>query len=312
MSTSPSPRVIRQPGDYCYTYSPFYTPIAEVDDGETVVVHTLDAFENKLNTPADKASELCNYPFVNPQTGPIFVRGAEPGDTLAVEIHAIEPDREYAVTSLIPGFGGLTGTDKIAMLNDPLPEETRVLPIRDGHVVFSDSILIPYEPFMGTMGVAPQIEAINCLTPNNYGGNMDCLETCPGHEILFPVFIEGAHFFTGDCHAAQGDGELTGVACEIPARATLSFRVIKGQSIGWPRIISDDFIMVAGSARPLDDAVRIASVELIAWMVAEYGFDQWDAYHLLGQVGRLRIGNMVDPNYTVVAKMPRRYLGETT
>jgi len=302
-------REIRQTGDYCYTYSPFYTPIAEVEPGEKVVVYTLDAFENKLNTPEDKASVLCNYPFVNPQTGPIHVRGAEPGDTLSVKIHDIQPERDYAVVALIPHFGGLTGTDKTAMLNEPLPEETRILPIRDGHIIFNEKIRIPYEPFMGTMGVAPEIEAVNCLTPSYYGGNMDCLETCPGHEIQFPVFVEGAHFFTGDCHAAQGDGEITGVACEIPARVTLSFEVINGRKIGWPRIVSDEFIMVAGSARPVDDAVRIACKELIEWMMADYGFERWDAYHLLGQVGRIRVGNMVDPNYTMVAKMPKRFLG---
>lgn len=301
-------REIQQPGDYCYTYSPFYDPIAEVETGEKVVIYTVDAFENKLNAPEDKASKLCKFPFVNPQTGPLFISGAEPGDTLSVIIHNIEPDREYAITALIPNFGGLTGTSSTAMLNDPLPEETKVLPIRDGQVIFNDDIHIPYEPFMGTMGVAPEIEAINCLTPSYYGGNMDCVETAPGNEVQFPVFIEGAHFFTGDGHATQGDGEITGVACEIPTKVTLSFEVIKGKKIGWPRIVSDEFIMVAGSARPLDDAVRIACVELIDWMVSDYGFERLEAYHLIGQVMQMRLGNMVDPNYTAVAKMPRRYL----
>ena len=303
-------REIRQPGDYCYTYSPFYTPVAEVAEGEKVVVYTVDAFENKLNSPEDKFTDLCTYPFLNPQTGPIYIRGAEPGDTLSVTIHDIVPDRDYAVTALIPNFGGLTGTQKTAMLNDPLPEQTRILPIEEGEVLFNERIRIPYEPFMGTMGVAPEIEAVNCLTPDYYGGNMDCVETRPDNEVLFPVFVDGAHFFTGDAHATQGDGELTGVACEIPARVTLSFKVLKGKTIHWPRIISDEYLMTAGSARPLDDAARIAWVELIDWMVADYGFEKFEAYHLLGQVGKMRLGNMVDPNYTMVAKVARRYLPE--
>ncbi|MBI2193425.1 MAG: acetamidase/formamidase family protein [Planctomycetes bacterium] len=308
MARKETSRHIRQTGDYCFTYSPFHRPIAEVRPGEKVVVHTIDAFGNKLKSPRDRATELCHFPFVNPQTGPIFVRDAAPGDTLAVTVHRIDPDRDYAVTALIPQFGALTGTRATATLNDALPEQTRILPIRKGQVHFGRRIRIPYRPFMGTMGVAPQIEAINCLTPSYYGGNMDCVETCPGHEVQFPVLVEGAHFFTGDAHATQGDGEITGVACELAARVTLSFRVIKGQAIRWPRILSRDFIMVAGSARPLDDALRIACVELIDWMAEDYGFDRLEAYHLLGQVVQIRVGNMVDPNYTVVAKMPRKYL----
>ena len=301
-------REIRQPGPYAYTYSPFHEPIARVEQGETVIVHTLDAFENRLNSPADKASVLCNFPYVNPQTGPLYVEGAEPGDTLAVKIHAIEPARDFAVTALIPNFGGLTGTGTTAMLNDPLPEQTRLLPLRDGHVVFNERIRIPYAPFVGTIGVAPQIEAINSLTPGTWGGNMDCVETAPGNEAWFPVFVAGAKFFVGDAHATQGDGEVTGVAAEIPARMTLSFRVLKGKRIGWPRIVSEEYLMATGSARPLEDAARVAWKELIAWLVADYGFDRLDAYHLIGQCGQMRLGNMVDPQYTMVAKIARRYV----
>jgi len=301
-------REIRQPGKYAYTYSPFNQPIATVKPGEQVVIHTLDAFENKLNSESDLCTEKCFFPFLNPQTGPIFVEGAEPGDTLSVKIDAIEPAREYAVTALIPNFGGLTSTAYTRTLNAPIPEETRLLPIRGGYVHFSDRIKLPYEPFMGTIGVAPQIEAINSLTPGNWGGNMDCVDTCPGNTVHFPVRVPGALFYTGDAHATQGDGEITGVACEIPARVTVTLNLIKAKCIDWPRIENDEYIMATGSTRPLDDAVRIASCELIEWMVRDYGFNRLDAYHLLGQAVKYRIGNMVDPNYTVVAKMAKKYL----
>jgi acetamidase/formamidase len=279
-----------------------------VKPGELITLRTPDAFENKLRTSRDKCSKKCHFPFLNPQVGPIHIGGARPGDTLAVKIHDIRPDRDYVVTAMIPGFGGLTGTATTAMLNDPLPEETRIFPIRDGEIHFNRHIRIPYRPFMGTIGVAPAIEAINSLTPGYYGGNMDCIETAPGNEVWFPVLTEGAQFFTGDAHAAQGDGEVTGVACELAARVTLSFRVIKRKTIAWPRIISDEFIMAVGAARPLEDAARIAWVQLIEWMVEDYGFARSDAYCLLGQVGQMRLGNMVDPNYTMVAKLPRQYL----
>ena len=183
------------------------------------------------------------------------------------------------------------------------------LPFEDGGVRFDKDRVIPYEPFLGTMGVAPEIEAVNALTPDYYGGNMDCVETRPGNEVWFPILVHGAHFFTGDAHANQGDGGLTGVALEIPAKVTVTFDLKKDYTVQWPRIISKEFIMVAGSARPLDAAARIAWVELIDWLVNDFGFDRLKAYHLLGQVGQMRLGNMVDPKFTMVAKMPRKYLG---
>jgi acetamidase/formamidase len=302
------PVLIRQRGKYSYVYTPFLKPIAKVKQGQPILLHTPDAFENRLSRPEHLCSQRCTPPFFNPQVGPIHVQGAKAGDTLAVTIHSIEPDRDYVVSALVPNFGALTSTSVTATLNKPLPEETRIWPLKDGFVHFNDKIRIPYEPFVGTIGVAPKIEAINALTPGYWGGNMDCVETSPGREVWFPVLVDGAHFFIGDAHATQGDGELTGVACELAAKVVVSFRVIKNKTIAWPRIISDDEIMVAGSARPLDDAVRIAWCEMVRWLAADYGFTELDAYHLIGQVGKMRVGNMVDPNYTVVAKVAKKWL----
>ena len=301
-------REIHQIGPYCYTYSPFHKPIAQVEPGERVCIYTPDAFENKMTPQVEHMSDVLNFPFLNPQTGPVIVRGAEPGDTLVVQIHSIEPTRDHAVTGIIPHFGGLSSTTDDPTLQEPLQEDFRYLPIREDGIHFDQKRVIPYRPFMGTMGVAPQIEAISSLTPDYYGGNMDCVDTCPGNEVWFPVLVEGAHFFTGDAHANQGDGELTGVALEIPVKVTVTFELKKGYAINWPRIISPEYIMVAGSARPLDAAARVAWAELIHWMVTDYGFEEKDAYHLLGQVGRMRLGNMVDPKMTMVAKCPRIYL----
>ena len=267
-------RVIRQPGPYCYTYSPFHSPIGTVEPGETVEIHTVDAFENKMTPEVKRFADVCTYPFLNPQTGPIVVSGAEPDDTVVVKIRDITPTRDHAVTGTVPYFGGLTSTTLDPTLQLHLEEQWLFLPIEDDGIRFDEKRVIPYEPFMGTMGVAPKIEAVNALTPDYYGGNMDCVETRPGNEVWFPVLAEGALFFTGDAHASQGDGELTGVALEIPAKVTVTFELKKGYKINWPRVVSDDFIMVAGSARPLDAAARIAWVELIDWMVADYGFDR--------------------------------------
>jgi acetamidase/formamidase len=137
---------------------------------------------------------------------------------------------------------------------------------------------------------------------------MDCVETKEGTTLYFPVFVEGGLFMLGDGHAAQGDGEICGTGLECPLEVTVKVDVIKGKSINWPRFEDDEHIMVAGSTRPLIDAFRSAQVELINWLVEDYGFDRWDALQLVSQVGVARIGNVVDPKYTVVAKFPKKYL----
>ena len=291
-----------------YTYGAQHPPLTTVKSGETVEIHCVDSADNCIQHSSDLPSEKLKYPYLNPQTGPVIVEGAEPGDSLAVKIHKITPTTEWAWSALIPHFGALTETPQTAMLHDPLPEKVWIYPLKGGQVHLRNGIKIPFQPFAGTMGTAPQIESISSLAPGNHGGNMDCADICPGNTVLFPVRAEGAHFMVGDLHAAQGDGELCGVACEMAGAITLTFHVLKKQPINWPRVISDDFIMSIGSARPLEDAVRIATQDVVMWMEADFGFDRWEAFQLLSQVCQLRIANMVDTTYSVVATFPQRYL----
>lgn len=126
-----------------------------------------------------------------------------------------------------------------------------------------------------------------------------------------PVRVPGALFYTGDAHGSQGDGELCGVALEISARSVLTFDVIKGQAIDWPRIESPDKLMTVGSARPMEDAARIAYAELVEWLAADYGYERFDAYQLLTQLGEMYVGNMVDTNYSLVAGVAKDHLATT-
>ena len=307
MSSDSGPREIVQPGEYSYVFSPYLEPIASVAPGETVVVYTEDAFTGRIQGPEDLPSRVLDER-LNPQTGPIYVEGAEPGDTLAVRIDAIEATRDWAVSCFVPFFGGLTGTGATALLHDALPERVYFYTIADGKLTCGDRLRIPWCPFLGTIGTAPRLEAISALTPHAHGGNMDVRDTAPGNTVYLPVAVPGALFFTGDAHANQGDGELCGVALEISARATLTFDLVKGQTIAWPRIESSDRLMVVGSARPMEDAARIAYRELIDWIVADYGYDRLDAYQLLTQAGTLYVGNMVDTYYSLVAGVEKTYL----
>ena len=161
---------------------------------------------------------------------------------------------------------------------------------------------------MGTFAVAPELEAINALAPGPFGGNMDVPDVRPGNTVYLPVWNPGALFYTGDCHARQGQGELCGVALEITAQVTVVFDVLKGRTIDWPRIESPDALMVVGSAKPMEDAARIANAELILWLQKDYGYDPLDAYQLLTQAGGLYVGNMVDTAYSLVASIDKRYL----
>jgi acetamidase/formamidase len=294
--------------DYSYVFGRYAEPIATVRPGEVIDIYTEDAFESSVQSEDDLPTKVLNFPFLNPQTGPIYVEGAAKGDTLVVEIVEIEPTRDFVASAFIPYFGGLTATSTTALLHDPLPERVFIYPIADGEIVLSRGIRIPYEPFMGTIATAPEIEAVSTLVPGPFGGNMDVADVCPGNTVYLPVCVEGAYFFTGDAHAAQGDGELCGVACEMTARVRLRLGLEKGKTIAWPRIESETELMTVGSARPMEDAARVAWTELIGWLVADHGFDRWDAYQLLTQAGRMRVGNMVDPQYSLVAKIDKRYV----
>lgn len=294
---------------FSYVFSPYPEPLASVRPGDVLDVYTEDAFESRIQSTGDLPTRVLDFPKVNPQTGPIYVEGAAKGDTLVVEILEIEPTRDFVASAFIPYFGGLTATDKTALLNEPLPEQVFIYPLRDGAVELPRGIRVPYEPFLGTLATAPEIEAISTLTPGPFGGNMDVADVCPGNVIRLPVSIEGAYLYLGDAHAAQGDGELCGVACEMTARTRLRVDLEQGKTIDWPRIESPTELMAVGSARPLEDAARIAWVELIRWLAADYGFEPLEAYQLLTQAGRMRVGNMVDPQYSMVAKLDKRYLG---
>lgn len=296
---------IRQQGPYHYVFSRYVEPVARVKPGETVAIYTEDAFESKLLRATDRPSEILGA-YLNPQTGPIYVEGAEPGDTLAVQILSIEPTRDWAISALIPNFGGLTSTKMTRTLNEPLPEKVWIYKIQDGMLTCNSRLSFPWNPFMGTIGTAPELEAISALTPLDHGGNMDVPDTKPGNTVYLPVRVPGAYFFTGDCHAAQGDGELCGVALEITGKVTVKFDLIKQKPIAWPRIESADEFMTVGSARPMEDAARIAYTELVLWL-EELGWDRWDAYQALTQIGKMYVGNMVDTYYSLVAKIEKKY-----
>ncbi|HUC57845.1 MAG TPA: acetamidase/formamidase family protein [Streptosporangiaceae bacterium] len=291
-------------------------PVRRIKTPVVLDVFTEDAFGGRVTSENDLVSQVIEFPFVNPQTGPFYLEGAEPGDTVAVHFVSITPARDWGASTTIPLFGALTSTHQTALLNEPLPElvwmyqfdraaNTCRFQAKRGDF----TIDLPMNPMHGTVGVAPaNLEARSALVPDAFGGNMDTPEMRAGTTCYLGVNVEGALLSLGDGHARQGEGETCGVAVETAMNTVLIVDLIKGMPCPWPRLETDDHIMVAGSARPLEDAFRIAQTELVLWLAGSYGLDPLDAYQLVTQVVEAPLANVVDINYTSIAKISKRYL----
>ncbi len=251
------------------------------------------------------------------EVGPIYVEGATTNDVLVVRIIKVRPNTDLAAAQLYADFGGLATDSRVRLLNDKIPPRRYLWRLdrerMTGTTTLPDSrmrsVTVDLRPMLGRVGVAPRgAEAFGGLWPGDFGGNMDAAEVREGTTVHLPIFHDGAYFYFGDGHARQGQGEVAGTGLETSMDVVLQLDLIRGRTIDWPRLVDDDYIMVAGSARPLIDAFRLAHVELIEWLVEDWGFGKWDAYALVGQVGESSVANIVDPAYTVVAKFPKRFL----
>ncbi len=329
-SANPKPKGFSVPSIYRLQPKMFYTtfgcnePALVVSSGDRIIVETRDSGgKDKDGNPLPdnmrpRADGFEYYPG-NPLVGPIYVEGAEPGDALAVHIEKIELNSTCAWSGIRPNFGSLTGEQlaRRMLLNDAIPRRifgwkldlARQVAIFEPAASRSRRIELPCHPFIGSIGVAPRYGRVETsLTPGEFGGNMDCVETDAGTTLYLPVWARGAYLEYGDVHAAQGDGEVCGSGLETTAEVTLQVDVRKGWAINWPRLENAEYIMAAGSVQSLIDAVRVAQVELLDWLVNDYGFDKWEGWQVVSQAGTMRIGNIVDPNMTVVAKFPKALL----
>ncbi|MET8138758.1 acetamidase/formamidase family protein [Sphaerisporangium sp. NPDC005288] len=291
--------------------------VGTVEPGTVLELYTEDCFGGRVRGVDDLPSAVCEFPYLNPVTGPFHVQGAEPGDTLALHFISIEPARDWAVSTTFPHFGALTGTHTTAMLQPPLDEvvwmyevdkERRTVTYRARRGDFT--VEMPLDPMHGTVGVAPGAsEARMTITPDAHGGNMDTPELRAGVTVYLGVNVEGGLFAVGDGHCRQGHGEVCGTAVEAAMNTVVAVELIKGVLTPWPRLEDDAHLMSTGSARPLEDAYRISQHDLVTWTSTLTGLDLLDAYQLVSQGGEAPVGNVCDTNYTMVAKLPKAYLG---
>jgi acetamidase/formamidase len=308
-------------GEYAWTFGGA-APVARIKTPVMLEVFTEDCFAGRVTGPDDLVSRL-NITGLNPQTGPFYIEGAEPGDTVAVHFVSITPARDRAASTTVPLFGALTGTHLTALLNEPLEELMWIWELdRDKQLCrFSArksafTADLPMNPMHGTVGVAPAGgEVRSALVPDAFGGNMDTPEMRAGTTCYLGVNVAGALLSLGDGHARQGEGETCGVAVECAMNTVLIVDLIKSGTTGttggptpWPRLENDDYIMSAGSARPLEDAFRIAQHDMVTWVAALAGLHPLDAYQFVTQAVESPLANVCDTNYTSIAKMPKRYL----
>ncbi|MGB6458125.1 MAG: acetamidase/formamidase family protein [Streptosporangiaceae bacterium] len=291
-------------------------PVARIAPGTILELWTEDCFAGRVRGKDDLVSVVCEFPFLNPQTGPFYVEGAEPGDTLAVHFVSVEPARSWAASTTVPLFGALTSTHLTATLQDSLPEVVWIWELdrtaglcrffaRDSEFTAD----LPLNPMHGTVGVAPaNLEVRSALVPDAFGGNMDTPEMRAGVTCYLGVNVEGALLSIGDGHARQGEGETCGVAVECAMNTVLAVDLIKGVGTPWPRLESDTHIMSTGSARPLEDAFRIAQADMVQWVSELAGLSVMDAYQFISQAVEAPLANVVDTNYTSVAKLAKSYL----
>ena len=251
------------------------------------------------------------------EVGPFFVEGATTSDMLKVQIIKVRPNTGLAAAQVYSDFGGLATDSRVRLLNEPIQarrylwrlDTTRMIGTTEMPRSNRPRVEVELRPMLGRVAVAPRgAEAFGGLWPGDFGGNMDASEVREGTTVYLPIFHDGAYFYFGDGHARQGEGEVAGTGLETSMDVIFRIEVIKGKSIDWPRLEDAEHIMVAGSGRPLIDAFRLAHVELIEWMTQDFGFDKIDAYALLGQVAESSVANIVDPAYTVIAKINKRYL----
>src|SRR6266852_8129370 len=259
-SKSGEPRVVRYHATMAevkYVYG-VAQPVARLAPGDILETNTVDAFGNAIQKPGDTLSLVKGD---NPLTGPFYIEGAEPGDTLVVKILELEVDGNQGVGAFAPGFGALNETNYTPMLHPPLPEKIWFYPIDHASntatfkALDSDfSVKIPLHPFFGCIGVAPANgEARSSIVPAEFGGNIDAPEVSVGNTLYLPVNVSGGLFYFGDGHAAMGDGEIAGTAIEVPMRARLQLDLVKGKHTNWPRFENENEIMAAGIYRPVDD-----------------------------------------------------------
>ncbi|MHB1134390.1 MAG: acetamidase/formamidase family protein [Chloroflexota bacterium] len=275
-------------------FSRLSQPLLEVDSGEEIVFETLDAAGGRIRSEADGLRVFLQPEEANPITGPVFVRGAQPGDSLVVEILSIKlADQGYGRVK--PGSG--------VIIDELQPPVARIFRINDGMVQFSPNISFPTRPMVGVIGVAPAGQPVASFYPGPHGGNMDVNDIAVGARVHLPVEVEGALLWLGDVHASMGDGELTGGGIDINAEVTVRVDVLP--RLHWPRpwVETPDSWVTIANAPELPDAIRLATSDMATLLAQKLGVSREEGFILIGARGDARPGQAAELGMDATARV---------
>ncbi|MEM3770244.1 MAG: acetamidase/formamidase family protein [Candidatus Bathyarchaeia archaeon] len=281
-----------------YSFSPKHKPAEYIKLGEKVRLELEDAFGGQIKNEKMPLEEL-DWSKVNGATGPIFVEGAEPGDTLIVKIEKIRV-ADKGIIAVVPKHG--------ALKDKPFKAKIKFVPIIGEYAHFEKDARVRICPMIGTIGVAPETDEIPTGSLGKHGGNMDVKEITRGTILYLPVFVEGALFAAGDLHAVQADGEACVSAIEVSGELTLSFDVLKGKSVSWPILETENSHEILVCANSLDDACTVAVEEIVKALMREHNWSFEEAYMFASLVVDLRINQVVDPKKGVRAVIPKEFI----
>jgi acetamidase/formamidase len=286
-----------------------YPARLRIQPGDTVVFETLEASAGQVvpDSPSAVVANL-NFDLIHPLTGPVYVEGAEPGDALAVEIVSIK-HKGWGWNAVIPGFG---------LLAEDFPDPyLHIYKLGETSCEFRSDIHIPYEPFCGVMGVGPrEAGRFTTIPPRENAGNIDIRNLTPGTRAFFPVLVPGALFSCGDCHSAQGDGEVNGTGIETKMTVTLTFNLQKNAHIpelrfitppGKKLTVADEggYYVATAHGPDLYKNSQQAIRYIIDYLSSEHNMTREQAFCLCGAAVDLKISEIVDaPNWIVSAYLP--------
>ena len=275
-------------------------PVLYVDSGERFIVETEDCFSHQIVESDDVLNDNFDYSRVNPATGPIFVNGCQPGNTLKVTIHKIEVESQ-GVVEVYPGWGPLGNKVEKAA--------TKIVSISEGGAKFG-RYLLPLHPMIGVIGVAPVGEAVLCGSPGPHGGNLDTVNIAEGAEIYLPVFVSGAKLALGDVHAIMGDGEICGTGVEIRAEVEMKLEICENWQISNPVVKTKESYFFLGSAKTVEEAIQIAAEESVKFIQKRNNISWTEAYMMASIATDLLFSQVVNPLKTVRIRIPRKIIDE--
>jgi len=275
-------------------------PVLYVDSGERFIVETEDCFCHQIVESDDVLNDNFDYSRVNPATGPMFINGCQPGNTLKVTIHKIEVESR-GVVEVYPGWGPLGNKVEKA--------ETKIVSISEGRAKFG-KYLLPLHPMVGVIGVAPAGEAVSCVSPGPHGGNLDTVNIAEGAEIYLPVFVSGAKLALGDVHAIMGDGEICGTGVEIRAEVEMKVEICENWQLSNPVVKTKESYFFIGSSKTVEEAIQIAAEESVKFIQERNNISWTEAYMMTSIATDLLFSQVVNPLKTVRIRIPRKIIDE--